>query len=90
MIINNDQWTGNSNVSNLFCCFTSGFIVYVLLVITFILTYLHVSFYLMSLLVPFSRSQSVHCTVWQLTECDDTRYSRHTIFFPPEDEHIDA
>ena len=30
------------------------------------------------------------CTVWQLTERDDTRYCRHTIFFPPEDEHIDA
>ena len=25
-----------------------------------------------------------------LTECDDTRYCGHTIFFPPEDEHIDA
>ena len=30
------------------------------------------------------------CTVWQLTECDDTRYCIHTIFVHPEDEHIDA
>ena len=30
------------------------------------------------------------CTVWQLTQCDNTRYCRHTISFPPEDEHIDA
>ena len=36
------------------------------------------------------RSQSAHGTVWQLTECDDTRYCTHTIFFPPEDEDIDA
>ena len=34
--------------------------------------------------------ESGECTVWQLTECDDTTYCRHTIFFPPEDEHIDA
>ena len=27
------------------------------------------------------RSQSVHGTVWQLTECDDTKYCSHTIFF---------
>ena len=32
----------------------------------------------------------VHGTVWQLTECDDTRYCRHTIFVPPENKHIDA
>ena len=30
------------------------------------------------------------CKVWQLTECDDTRYCIHTTFFPPEDEHNDA
>ena len=36
------------------------------------------------------RSQSVHGTVWQLTECDNTRYCTHTILVPPEDEHSDA
>ena len=30
------------------------------------------------------------CTVWQLTDYDNTRYWTHTILVPPEDEHIDA
>jgi hypothetical protein len=29
------------------------------------------------------------CTVWRHTECDDTRYCKHTNC-PPEDEHSDA
>ena len=43
-----------------------------------------------SFLLKMRESALNQCTVWQLTECDDTRYSRHKIFFPPEDEHIDT
>jgi len=56
MIINNDQWTDNSNVSKLFSCFPSSFVVYVLLVTISILRNFYVSFYLLPLYAPFSVS----------------------------------